>query len=150
MLFRSGILSDARYRFERGIDPQSVEWGADVATLLILELCGGEASELTQSGVMPNWQRSFMLRPDRVKTLTGIDVPAQKTADILDKLGFEISGDGQNGAGWTVEAPSWRPDIIGEADLVEEVVRVHGFDHIPTTSLPRPSATSRPAAGNGP
>ena len=110
----------------------------------ILELCGGEASELTQSGVMPNWQRSFTLRPDRVKTLTGIDVPAQKTADILDKLGFEISGDGQNGAGWTVEAPSWRPDIIGEADLVEEVVRVHGFDHIPTTSLPRLSATSRP------
>ena len=139
-----GILSDARYRFERGIDPQSVQWGADVATLLILELCGGEASELTQSGVMPNWQRSFTLRPDRVKTLTGIDVPAQKTADILDKLGFEISGDGQNGAGWTVEAPSWRPDIIGEADLVEEVVRVHGFDHIPTTSLPRLSTTSRP------
>src|SRR6185369_8796786 len=82
------IQSDARYRFERGIDPQSVEWGTDVATRLILELCGG---------VMPAWQRSYTLRPDRVKTLTAIDVPPQRTADILSKLGFVVSGSGQNG-----------------------------------------------------
>jgi phenylalanyl-tRNA synthetase beta chain len=135
-----GILSDARYRFERGIDPQSVHWGAEVATRLILDLCGGEASELTQSGVMPEWQRDFVLRADRVKGLTGIDVPARETTDILTKLGFQVSGAGP----WTAGVPSWRPDIVGEADLVEEVTRVHGFDHIPTTSLPRLSATSRP------
>jgi phenylalanyl-tRNA synthetase beta chain len=62
-----GIQSDARYRFERGIDPQSVEWGTDVATRLILELCGGEASEITRSGVMPEWQRSYTLRADRCR-----------------------------------------------------------------------------------
>lgn len=135
-----GIQSDARYRFERGIDPQSVEWGTDVATRLILELCGGEASEITRSGVMPEWQRSFTLRADRVLTLTAIDVPSKHTARILTRLGFGVSGYGP----WTAEVPSWRPDIIGEADLVEEVTRVYGFDHIPTTSLPALSATSRP------
>ena len=136
-----GIQSDARYRFERGIDPQSVHWGTDVATRLILELCGGEASEITQSGVMPDWERSYSLRADRVKTLTAIDVPAKDTADILGKLGFGLSGDGP----WTAAVPSWRPDIVGEADLVEEVTRVWGFDRIPTTSLPRLSTTSQPA-----
>ncbi|MBS0538977.1 MAG: phenylalanine--tRNA ligase subunit beta, partial [Proteobacteria bacterium] len=136
-----GILSDARYRFERGLDPQSVEWGTDVATRLILELCGGEASEIVSSGVMPDWKRSYTLRADRVKTLTAIDVPAKDTADILTKLGFAVSGAGP----WTAAVPSWRPDIVGEADLVEEVTRVAGFDKIPTTSLPRLSTTSKPA-----
>jgi phenylalanyl-tRNA synthetase beta chain len=135
-----GIQSDARYRFERGIDPQSVEWGTDVATRLILELCGGEASEITRSGVMPSWERSYSLRVDRVKTLTAIDMPARQTADILTKLGFGTTGNGP----WTAAVPPWRPDIVGEADLVEEVTRVYGFDHVPTTSLPRLSATSKP------
>jgi phenylalanyl-tRNA synthetase beta chain len=135
-----GILSDARYRNERGIDPESCRWGAEVATRLILELCGGETSEIVSSGVMPNWQRSYTLRADRVKTLTAIDVPAQETAAILGKLGFTVEGNGP----WTAAVPSWRPDIVGEADLVEEVTRVHGFDSIPTTSLPRLSPTSKP------
>jgi phenylalanyl-tRNA synthetase beta chain len=135
-----GILSDARYRFERGIDPQSCWWGAEVAARLILELCGGETSEVVSSGVMPNWERSYTLRADRVKKLTAIDVPARETADILGKLGFGVTGNGP----WTAAVPSWRPDVIGEADLVEEVTRVYGFDHIPTTSLPRLSATSKP------
>jgi len=127
-----GILSDARYRFERGIDPQSVEWGTDVATRLILDLCGGECSEITRSGVMPAWQRRYELRTDRVKTLTGIEVSAADTASILSKLGFGIEGSGP----WTASVPSWRPDIVGEADLVEEVTRVFGFDRIPTMSRP--------------
>ena len=135
-----GILSDARYRNERGIDPESCRWGAEVATRLILELCGGETSESVSSGVMPRWQRSYTLRADRVKTLTAIDVPREDTAAILGKLGFIVDGNGP----WTAAVPSWRPDIVGEADLVEEVTRVWGFDKIPTTSLPRLSATSRP------
>jgi phenylalanyl-tRNA synthetase beta chain len=135
-----GILSDARYRNERGIDPESCGWGAEAATRLILELCGGETSEIVSSGVMPNWQRSYTLRADRVKTLTAIDVPALETAEILSKLGFTVEGSGP----WTAAVPPWRPDIVGEADLVEEVTRVHGFDSIPTTSLPRLSPTSKP------
>lgn len=135
-----GIQSDARYRFERGIDPQSVEWGTDVATRLILDLCGGECSEITRSGVMPAWQRSYDLRTDRVKSLTGIEVSAADTASILGKLGFGVEGSGP----WTAAVPSWRPDIVGEADLVEEVTRVFGFDKIPTTSLPPVSTMSRP------
>jgi phenylalanyl-tRNA synthetase beta chain len=135
-----GILSDARYRNERGIDPESCAWGVEVATRLILDLCGGAASEVTSSGVMPDWQRSFSLRADRVKSLTAIDVPAKETAAILGKLGFVVQGDGP----WTAAVPSWRPDIVGEADLVEEITRVWGFDNIPTTSLPRLSPTSKP------
>jgi phenylalanyl-tRNA synthetase beta chain len=135
-----GILSDARYRNERGIDPESCRWGAEAATRLILELCGGETSEITSSGVMPTWQRSYTLRTDRVRGLTAIDVPAQETAAILGKLGFTVEGRGP----WTAAVPPWRPDIVGEADLVEEVTRVHGFDSIPTTSLPRLSPTSKP------
>ncbi|SJZ82056.1 phenylalanyl-tRNA synthetase beta subunit [Enhydrobacter aerosaccus] len=135
-----GIQSDARYRFERGIDPQSVQWGTDVATRLILELCGGEASEIVSSGVMPNWERSYTLRPDRVKSLTAIEVPAKETTDILTRLGFTVAGSGP----WTAAVPSWRPDVVGEADLVEEVTRVYGFDRIPAVSLPALSATSKP------
>jgi len=134
-----GILSDARYRFERGIDPESVWWGAEVAARLILELCGGETSEVVSSGIMPAWRRSYDLRPERVKTLTAIDVPAHETESILRRLGFTVGGNGP----WTVAVPSWRPDIIGEADLVEEVTRVWGFDNIPTTSLPRLSPISK-------
>ena len=135
-----GILSDARYRSERGIDPDSCWWGAEVATRLILDLCGGECSELVSSGVMPTWQRSYTLRTDRVKTLTGIEVSSADTASILTKLGFGVEGSGP----WTASVPSWRPDIVGEADLVEEVTRVFGFDRIPTTSLPPASTMSRP------
>ena len=135
-----GVQSDARYRFERGVDPESVHWGAEVAARLILELCGGETSEIVFSGVMPVWERTFDLRKDRVKGLTGIDVPTEETAEILGKLGFVVSGTGP----WSAGVPSWRPDIVGEADLVEEVTRVWGFDKIPTTSLPRLSATSKP------
>ncbi len=95
---------------------------------------------MVQSGVMPRWERQFTLRADRVKGLSGFDVPARETSDILVKLGFVMSGSGP----WTASVPPWRPDIVGEADLVEEVTRVYGFDHIPTTSLPRLSPTPAP------
>ena len=110
-----------------------------MATRLILELCGGEASEIVSSGVMPDWQRSYTLRADRVKTLTAIDVPAERDR----RRSWPSSASPSSGNGpWTAAVPSWRPDIVGEADLVEEVTRVYGFDNIPTTSLPR--ALGRP------
>ncbi len=101
-----------------------------------LELCGGEASEITRSGVMPDWERSYTLRADRVKTLTAIDVPAQQTADILGKLGFGITGNGP----WTAAVPSWRPDIIGEADWSRRSLACTAS----TTSRPRRCPGCRP------
>lgn len=130
------IDSDARYRFERGVDPASVLSGIEQATRLVLELCGGEASEIVVAGSEPNWRRHLSLRPGRVAGLGGVELPAAEQERILKSLGFTVSvdSDGQINA----IPPSWRGDVLGEADLVEEVLRIHGFDAIPTTSLPRP------------
>ncbi len=137
-----GINSDARYRFERGLDPQSALWGAEVAARMILDLCGGEASELTVAGEMPSWHRSATLRPERLKTFGGADVPQDAAVAILDRLGFETEVEkGRIVAG----IPSWRPDVEGEHCLVEEVLRVHGFDNIPAVSLSRVTALPEPA-----
>jgi phenylalanyl-tRNA synthetase beta chain len=137
-----GINSDARYRFERGLDPQSALWGAEVASRMILDLCGGEASELTMAGEMPDWRRTATLRPDRLKTFGGVDIPADAAAAILDRLGFETKA----ASGRIVAAvPSWRPDIEGEHCLVEEVLRVHGFDNIQAVPLQRRTALPEPA-----
>jgi phenylalanyl-tRNA synthetase beta chain len=142
---RLGIDSDARYRFERGVDPDAVFTGMERATRLILELCGGEAGELVVAGAVPAWRRSIALRPQRLAALGGVDLPLAEQARILGDLGFILSGpDGGEGV-LTVAVPSWRQDVHGEADLVEEVLRVHGFDHIPVTPLPRDSVLTRPA-----
>ncbi len=127
-----GIVSDARYRFERGVDPAAMPDYAELATQMILDLCGGEASALVTVGSVPTTRRTVSLRPDRVTTLGGVDVPLSEQTRILTALGFEIKGD-------TVTVPSWRPDIHGEADLVEEILRITGFDQIPTIPLPRVS-----------
>jgi phenylalanyl-tRNA synthetase beta chain len=132
-----GIESDARYRFERTVDPASALWGAEVATRLVLEICGGEASELSIAGEMPDTARQISLRPDRVKTLGGVDIDVEDQCRILKTLGFETdTSEGQIVA----TTPSWRPDIDGEACLVEEVLRVNGFDNIPVVPLDRDSA----------
>ena len=137
-----GIESDARYRFERGLDPQSALWGAEVAARLILEFCGGEASELTIAGEMPEWRREISLRPDRLRTFGGVDVSAKRATQILNDLGFEAkSSDGVI----TAVAPSWRADVEGEYCLVEEVLRVHGFDQIPVVAMARETALPEPA-----
>jgi len=129
--------SDARYRFERGVDPESAEWGAEVAARLILEFCGGDVSKPVRAGSMPAWQRSIELRSDRVATLGGVDIPAQRQAEILEALGFETER--LNGK-MSAAVPSWRPDIGGEADLVEEITRIYGFDRIAPVSLDRDTA----------
>jgi phenylalanyl-tRNA synthetase beta chain len=131
------IESDARYRFERGLDPESAEWGAEVAARLILEFCGGEASKPTSAGAMPAWQRDVELRADRVATLAGADIETGRQAEILNDLGFEVTRENSR---MVAAVPPWRPDIGGEADLVEEITRIVGFDAIPPVSLTRDSA----------
>ncbi len=141
---RLGILSDARYRFERGVDPASAEWGIDEATRLILNICGGEASDPTSAGEMPATPEAISFRPSRVASLGGVEVPETEQEAILGHLGFST----KKGKAWKVVPPSWRPDIVGEADIVEEVLRIHGFDAIPETPVSRISAL--PTAVQGP
>jgi phenylalanyl-tRNA synthetase beta chain len=138
-----GIDSDARYRFERGVDPDFVIPGVELATRLILELCGGEVSELVIAGAEPDWRRTLTLRPERVRSLGGVDVPAADQARILKALGCAVTT-GDDGV-LSVGVPSWRADIHGEADLVEEVLRIVGYDHIPSVPLTRLNSITRPA-----
>jgi phenylalanyl-tRNA synthetase beta chain len=136
-----GIISDARYRFERGIDPTSVEWGTEIASRMILDICGGEASELTVAGDMPEWEQSQTLRISQVMSLGGVDVPVAEQKKILSVLGFEPAIDGDE---LCCAVPPWRPDIEGEADLVEEVLRIHGYDDIPALPLPNDAVVPNP------
>ena len=138
-----GISSDARYRFERGLDPAFVHDGLEIATRLLLELCGGEASEIVTAGAAPDWRRHLVLRAGRPASLGGLDVASGESAAILTALGCAVEplpcGD------LSVGPPSWRGDIEGEADLVEEVLRIKGYDHIPAVPLPRDAPLPRPA-----
>ena len=115
------INSDARYRFERGVDPLFVEKGIDLATKLIVEICGGEVSELVVAGAKPNVAKEIKLRPSRVESLVGINIAKDEQERILKTLGFEIF---TKKSIFHVKVPGWRPDISGEADLIEEIVRV--------------------------
>jgi phenylalanyl-tRNA synthetase beta chain len=137
-----GIQSDARYRFERGLDPEFTRPGIELATKLVLELCGGEPSEIAVAGAVPEWRRQIAFRPARTKSLGGLDLPVTEQRRILDSLGCKISGAGDT---LSVEPPSWRADIVGEADLVEEVLRIHGYDKIPSVPLGRESVLPKPA-----
>ena len=127
------IDSDSRYRYERWVDPQSNILGSDYATQLILEICGGEASTQEIAGAEPTEKRVAYLRPERIKTLIGVDVEKAKIIEILNHLGFETSE--ENGKIKAV-SPTWRGDIEGEHDLVEEVVRMIGLDEIPAETMP--------------
>jgi phenylalanyl-tRNA synthetase beta chain len=139
---RLEIVSDARYRFERGLDPAFVGAGLEIATRLILELCGGEPSEVVVAGAEPEWRRDYRLRPERTAALGGLHVPPAESRAILEALGCEVR---EEDRGLRVAPPPWRGDIIGEADLVEEVLRVKGYDLIPPEPLPRDTVVSRPA-----
>ena len=142
---RLEIISDARYRFERGVDPAFVGPGLEIATRLILDLCGGEASEAVVAGAMPDWHREYLLRPERLAGLGGLHVPPAESRAILEALGCTIADAAKHDGSLRVTPPSWRGDLIGEADLVEEVLRVKGYDEIPPVPLPRDTIISRPA-----
>jgi len=136
------ILSDARYRFERGVDRAFLIDAMEIATKLVLELCGGEASALAIAGGEPDWRQEVMFRPSRVRGLTGVDVDNAEQRRILENLGFKVTGQADD---WTVSTPSWRSDIEGEADIVEEIVRINGFDKIPEARIHRESKPPSPA-----
>jgi phenylalanyl-tRNA synthetase beta chain len=138
------VMTDARYRFERGVDPAFLEDGIELATRLILDFCGGSPSRVIVAGAAPAWRRSLALRRERVRTLAGLDLAAAEIERALNALGFATAK--ADGA-FTVAIPSWRPDIVGEACLVEEVARIHGYDKIPSVPLPRPGALSTLALG---
>ena len=138
---KQGIISDARYRFERGVDPQFVLPGLELATQLILEWCGGEASDVVIAGELPPPHSPIAFDPARVGSLGGIEMPAPAMQRILEGLGFVVEA---HGAAWQVVPPSWRHDVDGPADLVEEIVRIHGLDHVASVALTRPSAVAKP------
>jgi phenylalanyl-tRNA synthetase beta chain len=131
---KHGIITDARYRFERGIDPAFTVPGLDLATQMVIELCGGEASEAVVAGRVPQDTRVIDFPWSEVPRLSGLDVQPAESEQILKKLGFGIQGSGER---VSVTAPSWRPDIEGKADLVEEVIRIAGVDRIEPKPLPR-------------
>jgi len=137
------IASDARYRFERGLDPEFVRDGLEIATRLVLELCGGVASKVITAGAVPDWRRRYVLRANRPATLGGLHVPHEESTEILTGLGCAVET--LAGGDLSVEPPSWRGDIVGEADLVEEVLRIKGYDRIPAVPLERATPLSRPA-----
>ena len=148
------LTSDARTRFERGVDPAFLDDGLAIATHLVLELCGGTASEIARAGQAPGALKTVSYHPSRVMALAGIDIPEDEQADILTRLGFGVT----RASPWSVIVPSWRRDVgvagaaetwDGEADLVEEVVRIYGLDRVPAVPLPRADgvamATATPA-----
>jgi len=131
-----GLISDAQYRFARGVDPGFVVPGLELATKLILEMCGGEPSTVSLAGAIPAPPPSFDFDPAYVAKLGGLDLPNDRVRTILEALGFELDG-------WRVHPPTWRRDVEGKADIVEEVTRIAGYGSLPATPLPElPRATS--------
>jgi phenylalanyl-tRNA synthetase beta chain len=148
------LTSDARQRFERGVDPAFLEDGLAIATTLVLTLCGGTASGVTRSGQPPLDAAVFGYDQALSETLGGLAVPAERQKEILESLGFTVEPLDANGDPCAVDAsdalrvtaPSWRRDVEGPADLVEEVIRIEGIDKVPSTPLPRAPGVARPTA----
>jgi phenylalanyl-tRNA synthetase beta chain len=132
------LTSDARSRFERGVDPAFLGYGLERLTALILEICGGVASEVVKAGQAPVEPLLLSYDPALCLGLGGLEVDAEEQKSILTALGFHVGMD------WQVTVPSWRRDVDGPADLVEEVVRIHGIDNVPSTPLPRADGVAKP------
>ena len=149
------LTSDARSRFERGVDPEFLEDGIAIATRLVIELCGGKASEVTRAGTLPKVGVTTGYDPKLAETLGGLAVPAARQVEILESLGFTVQPLDGNGDpvdldkgfdALRVTAPSWRRDVDGPADLVEEVIRIEGIDNVPSTPLSRVPGVAKPTA----
>ena len=151
------LTSDARGRFERGVDPAFLDDGLSIATYLVTELCGGTASQATRAGQPPVVGRTVRYDPAQCLALAGMDVGEEEQQRILERLGFGVEvhassftyEDGMpvtTPANWTVTVPSWRRDVDGWPDIVEEVVRIVGLDHVPSTPLPRTPGVAKPTA----
>ncbi len=134
---RLGINSDARYRFERGVDPAFLLPGLELATALVLDFCGGAPSEIALAGKIPEPDKRIVFFLSEVARLTGLTLEASEMTGILENLGFELGHSPGNSDRFIVKAPPWRPDIEGKADLVEEIVRIAGLDRVPARPFPR-------------
>ncbi len=134
------LTSDARQRFERGVDPAFLDDGLAIATRMVLDLCGGTPSPVTRAGQPPLTPRIYTYDTDKAETLGGLAVPADRQRAILESLGFAVDAD------WNVTVPTWRRDIDGAADLVEEVIRIEGVDKVAPVPLPRTPGVARPTA----
>lgn len=135
-----GLTSDARSRFERGVDPAFLSDGLAIATKLVMDICGGTATQAIEAGTPPDALHTFRYDPALCGKLAGVEITPDRQRKILQDLGFGVDG------GWTVRVPSWRRDIDGPADIVEEVVRIAGIDSIPSTPLPRDEGVAKPTA----
>lgn len=131
-----GINSDARYRFERGVDPSFLLPGLELATRLVMELCGGSASQICVAGRIPQPDKRIVFPWSEVKRLTGLELDSSEMAGILESLGFELANSAGNSGEVVVKVPSFRPDIEGKADLVEEILRIAGLDRVDSAPLP--------------
>jgi phenylalanyl-tRNA synthetase beta chain len=136
-----GIQSDARFRFERGVDPDFVVPGLELATGLVLDFCGGTPSKITIAGKVPKAARPFKFDLGQVERLSGLEIGGGEIKKLLAALGVELDGKGRQ---VKAAAPSWRPDITGPADLVEEVVRLIGVDQVPATPMARDAGVAKP------
>jgi phenylalanyl-tRNA synthetase beta chain len=134
-----GLTSDARSRFERGVDPAFLDEGLAILTGLIIDICGGDASAVERVGKPPTEKRTITFDYARTKALAGVEVPEERQRDVLQSLGFELNGN-------VVTVPTWRRDVEGAADLIEEIARIVGYDHVPSTPLDRPSGVAKPTA----
>ncbi|NRD89731.1 phenylalanine--tRNA ligase subunit beta [Sphingopyxis sp. BSNA05] len=134
------LTSDARQRFERGVDPAFLEEGIEIATALVQALCGGSASAVTRVGEAPTEQRVIDYHPRQCAALGGLDVDPDRQHGILEALGFVIGDD------WQITVPTWRRDVTGWQDLVEEVIRIEGLDKVPSAPLPRKPGVAKPTA----
>ena len=159
------LTSDARTRFERGVDPAFLDDGLAILTALIVEHCGGTPSAVVRAGVPPVETRTIAYDPGLCARLGGVDVPNERQADVLKSLGFSLVRHSREGGNpsptdpvelgsrlrgndetWGVTVPTWRRDIDGPADLVEEIVRIVGLDHVVSTALPRAEGVAKPTA----